>query len=86
MKPMATVWIALEALRASCCLVAQNPAPASAGQGTMPALPRRWGCKRRCPEAFLNDQVTRAQDRFAAGVVSNIEVVQAQDAVAVATE
>jgi outer membrane protein TolC len=52
----------------------------------MPALPRRWGCKRRCPEAFLNDQVTRAQDRFAAGVVSNIEVVQAQDAVAVATE
>jgi outer membrane protein TolC len=32
------------------------------------------------------DQLTQARDRFAAGVASNIEVVQAQDAVAVATE
>jgi len=31
-------------------------------------------------------QLTQARDRFAAGVASNIEVVQAQDAVAVATE
>jgi outer membrane protein TolC len=32
------------------------------------------------------EQLTQARDRFAAGVASNIEVVQAQDAVAVATE
>jgi outer membrane protein TolC len=32
------------------------------------------------------EQVNQAQDRFAAGVTSNIEVVQAQDAVALATE
>ena len=31
-------------------------------------------------------QLTQARDRFAAGIASNIEVVQAQDAVAVATE
>ena len=31
-------------------------------------------------------QLTQARDRFAAGVASNIEVVQAQDSVAVATE
>jgi outer membrane protein TolC len=31
-------------------------------------------------------QLTQARDRFAAGVASNIEVVQAQDAVAVASE
>jgi len=31
-------------------------------------------------------QLTQARDRFAAGVASNIEVVQAQDAVAIATE
>ncbi len=31
-------------------------------------------------------QLTQSRDRFAAGVASNIEVVQAQDAVAVATE
>jgi outer membrane protein TolC len=31
-------------------------------------------------------QLTQARDRFAAGVASNIEVIQAQDAVAVATE
>jgi outer membrane protein TolC len=32
------------------------------------------------------EQLTQARDRFAAGVASNIEVVQAQDAVAVASE
>jgi outer membrane protein TolC len=32
------------------------------------------------------DQLTQARDRFAAGVASNIEVVQAQEAVAVASE
>ena len=31
-------------------------------------------------------QLTQARDRFAAGIASNIEVVQAQDAVAVASE
>ena len=31
-------------------------------------------------------QLTQARDRFAAGVASNIEVVQAQEAVAVANE
>src|SRR5207245_11701812 len=31
-------------------------------------------------------QLTQSRDRFAAGVASNIEVVQAQDAVAVASE
>ena len=31
-------------------------------------------------------QLTQARDRFAAGVANNVEVVQAQDAVAVATE
>jgi outer membrane protein TolC len=31
-------------------------------------------------------QLTQARDRFAAGVASNIEVIQAQDAVAVASE
>ncbi|MBZ5496703.1 MAG: TolC family protein [Acidobacteriia bacterium] len=35
---------------------------------------------------LATEQVTQAQDRFAAGVVSNIEVVQAQDALATATE
>ncbi len=35
---------------------------------------------------LVNEQVAQAQDRFAAGVASNIEVVQAQDALAVATE
>jgi outer membrane protein TolC len=32
------------------------------------------------------EQLTQARDRFAAGVASNIEVIQAQDAVAVASE
>ena len=32
------------------------------------------------------EQLTQARDRFAAGVASNIEVVQAQDAVAIASE
>lgn len=31
-------------------------------------------------------QLTQSRDRFAAGVVSNIEVVQAQEAVALASE
>ena len=35
---------------------------------------------------LANQQLTQARDRFAAGVASNVEVVQAQDAVAVATE
>jgi outer membrane protein TolC len=35
---------------------------------------------------LANQQLTQARDRFAAGIGSNIEVVQAQDAVAVATE
>jgi outer membrane protein TolC len=35
---------------------------------------------------LANQQLTQARDRFAAGVGNNIEVVQAQDAVAVATE
>jgi outer membrane protein TolC len=35
---------------------------------------------------LANQQLTQARDRFAAGVASNIEVVQAQDAVATATE
>jgi outer membrane protein TolC len=35
---------------------------------------------------LANQQLTQARDRFAAGVANNIEVVQAQDAVAVATE
>jgi outer membrane protein TolC len=35
---------------------------------------------------LAGQQLTQARDRFAAGVASNIEVVQAQDAVAVATE
>jgi outer membrane protein TolC len=35
---------------------------------------------------LATQQLTQARDRFAAGVASNIEVVQAQDAVAVATE
>jgi outer membrane protein TolC len=35
---------------------------------------------------LAGEQVTQSQDRFAAGVVSNIEVVQAQDAYAVAME
>jgi outer membrane protein TolC len=35
---------------------------------------------------LANQQLTQARDRFAAGVGNNIEVVQAQDAVAIATE
>jgi outer membrane protein TolC len=35
---------------------------------------------------LANQQLTQARDRFAAGVGNNVEVVQAQDAVAVATE
>ena len=35
---------------------------------------------------LANRQLTQARDRFAAGVANNVEVVQAQDAVAVATE
>jgi outer membrane protein TolC len=35
---------------------------------------------------LANQQLTQARDRFASGVGSNIEVVQAQDAVATATE
>ena len=36
--------------------------------------------------ALAGQQLTQARDRFAAGVGNNVEVVQAQDAVAVATE
>jgi outer membrane protein TolC len=35
---------------------------------------------------LANQQLTQARDRFAAGVTNNIEIVQAQDAVAAATE
>ena len=35
---------------------------------------------------LANQQLTQSRDRFAAGVASNIEVVQAQEAVAVASE
>jgi len=35
---------------------------------------------------LANDELQQARDRFAAGVASNVEVVQAQDAVAVASE
>ena len=35
---------------------------------------------------LANQQLTQARDRFAAGVANNIEIVQAQDAVAAATE
>jgi outer membrane protein TolC len=35
---------------------------------------------------LANQQLTQARDRFAAGVANNVEVVQAQDAVAVAAE
>jgi outer membrane protein TolC len=35
---------------------------------------------------LANQQLTQAQDRFSAGVTSNIEVVQAQEALATATE
>jgi outer membrane protein TolC len=35
---------------------------------------------------LANEQLAQARDRFSAGVASNIEVVQAQDAVATATE
>jgi outer membrane protein TolC len=35
---------------------------------------------------LANQQLTQARDRFAAGVASNIEVVQAQEAVATASE
>lgn len=35
---------------------------------------------------LANQQLEQSRDRFAAGVASNIEIVQAQDAVAVATE
>jgi outer membrane protein TolC len=35
---------------------------------------------------LAGQQLTQARDRFAAGVVSNLEVIQAQEAVAVATE
>ncbi len=35
---------------------------------------------------LANQQLTQARDRFAAGVANNVEVVQAQDAVAVASE
>jgi outer membrane protein TolC len=35
---------------------------------------------------LAGEQLTQARDRFAAGIASNIEVVQAQDAVAVASE
>ena len=35
---------------------------------------------------LANQQLTQARDRFAAGVANNVEVVQAQDAVAIATE
>ena len=35
---------------------------------------------------LANQQLTQARDRFAAGIASNIEVVQAQDVVAVAAE
>ncbi len=35
---------------------------------------------------LANQQLVQAQDRFAAGVTSNIEVVQAQEALATATE
>jgi outer membrane protein TolC len=35
---------------------------------------------------LANQQLTQARDRFAAGVASNVEVVQAQDALATATE
>jgi outer membrane protein TolC len=35
---------------------------------------------------LANQQLTQARDRFAAGIANNVEVVQAQDAVAVAVE
>jgi outer membrane protein TolC len=35
---------------------------------------------------LANQQLTQARDRFAAGVANNVEVVQAQDAVAIAAE
>ena len=35
---------------------------------------------------LANQQLTQARDRFAAGIANNIEIVQAQDAVAAATE
>ncbi|MGE5358119.1 MAG: TolC family protein, partial [Bacteroidales bacterium] len=35
---------------------------------------------------LANEQLAQAQDRFGAGVASNIEVVQAQEAVATATD
>jgi outer membrane protein TolC len=35
---------------------------------------------------LANQQLTQARDRFAAGIANNVEVVQAQDAVAVAAE
>ena len=37
-------------------------------------------------QQLANQQLQQSRDRFAAGVASNIEVVQAQEAVAVATE
>ena len=36
--------------------------------------------------ALANQQLEQSRDRFAAGVATNIEVVQAQEAVALATE
>jgi outer membrane protein TolC len=35
---------------------------------------------------LADQQLTQARDRFAAGIANNVEVVQAQDAVAVAAE
>ena len=38
------------------------------------------------PVDLANQQLVQAQDRFSAGVASNIEVVQAQEAVATASD
>src|SRR5581483_1456186 len=40
----------------------------------------------RTGQALARQQIQEAQDRFAAGVTSNIEVVQAQEALAAANE
>ncbi len=47
--------------------------------------PRSWRSSGRTRD-LAAQQLTQARDRFAAGVANNIEVVQAQDAVAAATE
>ena len=58
-----------------------SPTPCS----TSPPPPSRWKWPRR-PCDYAQQTLTQSQDRFSAGVTNNIEVIQAQEAVANANQ